>query len=87
MAAKFYRSHDDKVLGGVCSGIAKYFGFDVTIVRLVAAASVLLAGGGAIIYIALWLFTPDAATGELGADGVVGFYEAHRDRSATPPAA
>ena len=86
MAAKFYRSHDDKVIGGVCSGIAKYFGFNTTYVRLVSAALVLVAGSGVVIYVALWLLTPDSATGDLGADGVVAFYEAHRDRSATPPA-
>jgi len=85
MAAKFYRSHDDKVIGGVCGGIAKYFHFDPTIVRLVAAASVLLGGVGIVGYVLLWLFTPDSATGDLGADNVISFYEAHRDRSATPP--
>jgi len=85
MAAKFYRSHDDRVLGGVCGGIARYYHFDVTIVRLVAAALILVAGAGAVVYILLWLLTPDSATGNLGADNVVSFYEAHRDHSATPP--
>jgi len=85
MAAKFYRSHDDKVIGGVCGGIAKYFKLDPTVVRIVTAALVIFAGIGLVVYIALWLLTPDSATGDLGADGVVSFYEAHRDRSATPP--
>jgi len=85
MAAKFYRSHDNKVIGGVCAGIAKYFRLDVTIVRLVTAALVLAGGLSLVFYILIWLFTPDSVTGDLGADGVITFYEAHRDRAATPP--
>jgi len=85
MAAKFYRSHDDKVIGGVCAGIAKYFRLDVTTVRLVTAVLILAAGISLVLYILIWLFTPDSVTGDLGADGVIKFYEAHRDRAATPP--
>ena len=35
MGKKLYRCTTDKMLSGVCSGIAKYFGIDVTIVRLI----------------------------------------------------
>ena len=80
MAKKFYRSHDDKVLAGVCGGIAQYFNLDATIVRLVFLGATLLAGSGVVIYILLWLFTPDSATGDIGADAVFDFYQAHRDR-------
>ena len=87
MAAKFYRTSDDKIIGGVCGGIAKYFKFDPTVVRIVTLVLVLAAGTGLFVYVLLWLLTPESATGELGADSVVSFYEAHRDRSATPPQA
>lgn len=80
MAKKFTRSHDDKLLGGVCGGIAAYFGFDTTIVRLVTAGSFLVGGLGLVIYVLLWLFTPDSANGDIGADAVFDFYQAHRDR-------
>jgi len=79
MAKKFYRSHDDKLLGGVCGGIAAYFGFSTTIVRL-ATLAVGLFGIGVPVYILLWLFTPDSSNGDIGADAVFDFYQAHRDR-------
>jgi len=83
MAKKFYRSHDNKVLAGVCGGIAEYFKVDASIVRLVTAVLVFFFGAGAIIYIALWLFTPDSSKGDIGLDSVFDFYQSHRDRQ--PP--
>lgn len=56
---RLYRDTDDKVLGGVCSGIASYFGIDPTIVRLLFA--IITFGGfgtGFLIYIALWILLP-----------------------------
>ena len=82
MVKKFYRTHDNKMLAGVCGGIASYFGLDATIVRLVTIGAVLV-GIGVPVYIILWLFTPDSANGDMGADAVVDFYNAHRER---PPA-
>ncbi|MCL2782956.1 MAG: PspC domain-containing protein [Propionibacteriaceae bacterium] len=84
MAKKFYRTHDDKVLGGVCGGIAKYFGLDATIVRLVCVGLALVGGAGIAVYVLLWLFTPDSASGDIGADAVFDFYQAHRDRPSNP---
>ncbi len=48
---KLYRSIDNKVLFGVCGGIADYFGIDATLVRLIWAAFALLFGLGIILYI------------------------------------
>ncbi len=48
---KLYKSVDDKVLFGVCGGIAEYFGIDSTLVRLIWAASIVLFGLGFWIYI------------------------------------
>ncbi len=59
---KLYRNPDDKVLGGVSSGIAAYFGIDATVVRLLFVLSVLLFGTGALVYIILWIITPQAFT-------------------------
>ena len=56
---RLYRDMDDKVLGGVCSGIASYFGIDPTIVRLLFA--IITFGGfgtGFVIYLALWILLP-----------------------------
>jgi len=57
---KFFRDPDSKVLGGVCAGVSNYFDWDVSIVRLVFALSVLLLGTGFWLYIILWIIIPEA---------------------------
>ncbi len=58
---KVYRNPDDKVFGGVASGLAAYFGLAVVTVR-VMFIFLLLIGVGAPIYIFLWLLIPKAET-------------------------
>jgi phage shock protein PspC (stress-responsive transcriptional regulator) len=53
------RPKDDRMLAGVCSGIARYFGVDPTIVRIVAVGLTLLGGAGALLYIAAFLLMPE----------------------------
>lgn len=59
---KLYRDPDDKILGGVASGLAAYFGIDVTLMRLIFVVAMLTGGWGIIIYLILWLVTPEAST-------------------------
>lgn len=59
---KMYRDPDGKVLGGVASGIAAYFGVDVVIIRLLFFAGIFIAGTGLILYIILWIILPEAKT-------------------------
>lgn len=59
---KMYRDPDGKVLGGVASGIAAYFGVDVVIIRLFFFATIFIAGTGLILYIILWIILPEAKT-------------------------
>ncbi len=59
---KMYRDPDAKVLGGVASGIAAYFGVDVVIIRLLFFATIFIAGTGLILYIILWIILPEAKT-------------------------
>jgi phage shock protein PspC (stress-responsive transcriptional regulator) len=49
----------DKVLAGVCGGIAEALGFDKTLVRVVWAILILCAGTGLLLYIILWLLMPN----------------------------
>ena len=53
MAKKLYRSNSDKMLFGVCGGLADYFDIDSTIVRVLYAVITLFTGGfpGIILYI------------------------------------
>lgn len=57
-----FRDPDDKVLGGVCSGLAHYFGFETVWVRLVLLLLAIFAGSGILIYIVLWIVVPKAKT-------------------------
>ncbi|MDO5654554.1 MAG: PspC domain-containing protein [Flavobacteriaceae bacterium] len=56
---KLHRSNH-RMIGGVCAGIAEYFGWDITIFRIVyLVVSVLSAAfPGTIVYIILWLIMP-----------------------------
>jgi len=54
-----YRNENDKVLGGVCSGLGVYFRIDTTIIRIIFALFTLGAfGTGLIIYIIFWSILP-----------------------------
>lgn len=59
---RLYRDPDDKVIGGVCSGIAAYFGLDPVVVRLAFAAAFFLFGTGFVLYILLMVILPKALT-------------------------
>lgn len=58
---KLYKSRTDKKLCGVCAGIARYFGIDPTIVRLIAVVLSLITAvvTGLIAYIICALIIPD----------------------------
>jgi phage shock protein C len=55
---KLYVSQDDKMIFGVCGGIAETFGFKANLVRLIFAASILVGSAGFWIYLMLAILTP-----------------------------
>lgn len=57
---KMFRDPDHQVLGGVASGIAAFFGTDITLIRLLFVVSIFLGGTGIILYLILWMITPVA---------------------------
>ena len=59
---KFYRNMDDRVIAGVCSGLAAYFNIDVVIVRVLMVVLLLSASAGFWLYIIVWLVAPKAQT-------------------------
>ena len=59
---KFFRNPDERVLGGVCSGVASYFGFDVVWARLFFVLATIFWGFGTTLYIILWIVIPEAKT-------------------------
>jgi phage shock protein PspC (stress-responsive transcriptional regulator) len=60
-----FRIREGEMVGGVCNGLAAYFAFDVTVVRLIfVLASVFSGGVGAIVYIVMMMVVPVAETAE-----------------------
>ncbi len=59
MKKRLYKDHSDKKLCGVCSGIAKYFNIDPTIVRLALVLFCILGGSGVLAYIICAIVMPD----------------------------
>lgn len=58
MSKKLYRSETDRILGGVCGGIAEVYDLDPTLVRLAALFIVLWGGSGLLVYLLAWLIMP-----------------------------
>jgi phage shock protein PspC (stress-responsive transcriptional regulator) len=59
---KMFRNPDDKVFGGVCSGISAYFGMDPVVIRLIFVLLIFFGGTGVILYLILWIILPEART-------------------------
>lgn len=55
---RLYRDDNEKILGGVCGGLANYLRIDPTIVRLVFALITFMGGSGILLYILLWIILP-----------------------------
>ena len=58
MEKKLYRDEHRKSIGGVCAGLADYFGVDVSVVRVLFVLAVFLKGIGLLPYIVLWIVLP-----------------------------
>ena len=54
---------NNKMIAGVCAGLAEYLDIDPTIVRIVGVLMVLFAGFGILLYIILWLIMPKQQIG------------------------
>jgi phage shock protein PspC (stress-responsive transcriptional regulator) len=56
------RSRSDRMVAGVCGGIARHLGVDAAVVRIVLVAATILGfGAGALLYAACWLIIPEEA--------------------------
>lgn len=62
MAKKLFRSTSDKMIGGVCGGLAQYLEMDATIVRVISAVVIVFTNGvGLLAYILGWILLPEDA--------------------------
>lgn len=68
---RFFRSKKDKVVGGVASGVASFFGVDPVVIRILFLVTVFAGGAGLITYLIIWAITPEAqsVTDELQMQG------------------
>lgn len=57
---KLYKSNQNKILEGVCGGIAEYFGIDATVVRLAWIVFSAMGGSGVFAYIIAALIIPQS---------------------------
>ncbi len=71
MAKKLYRSRTDKMIAGVCGGLAEYFNIDSTLVRLSAVALTLAGGSGILAYVIFWFVVPQRPLNLSGVDSAL----------------
>jgi phage shock protein C len=55
---RFYRDQDAGKIGGVCAGLAEYFGFDLTLTRVLTVIGMFFFPTLLLIYLALWFLLP-----------------------------
>ena len=78
MATRLYRTRDDRMIWGVCGGLAQYFAVDPAIVRVVMILLIFANGLGILLYLVLAIVTPlEPGPAEKAAD-------AHGDSAADP---
>jgi phage shock protein PspC (stress-responsive transcriptional regulator) len=59
---RMYRDTDNRVIGGVCSGMGAYWNIDPVIVRIIFIALALAGGIGVLVYLILYIVLPEAKT-------------------------
>jgi phage shock protein C len=58
---KLYRSQNQRMLAGVCGGLAEYFNVDATLIRVLFLVLGVFGGTGLVIYVVMWLIVPDVS--------------------------
>lgn len=71
MKGKLTRSETDRMIAGVCGGIAQAYEIDITLVRVVFVALVPFGAVGLWVYVALWLLVPPASRADADPRDVV----------------
>jgi phage shock protein C len=56
---RLYRSKTNRIIAGVCSGIAEYFNVDPTLIRLLWLLFSLSGGAGVLAYVIAWIIIPE----------------------------
>ncbi len=62
MQKRLYRSRSDRMIWGVCGGLAEYFDVDPTLIRIIAVLSLFIGGAGILAYIILAIVVPSESS-------------------------
>jgi phage shock protein PspC (stress-responsive transcriptional regulator) len=62
VSKRLYRNPDDKMIGGVCSGLALYLNLDTTLIRILFVVALFMGSMGFWAYIVFWIAAPVAYT-------------------------
>ena len=58
---KLYRSQSQRMIAGVCGGLADYFNVDATLIRVLFLLLTVFGGSGLVIYVVMCIIVPDAS--------------------------
>jgi phage shock protein C len=58
---KLYRSRNQRMVAGVCGGLADYFNIDATVIRVLFLVLAVFGGTGLVVYLVMWIIVPDAS--------------------------
>jgi phage shock protein C len=64
MAKRLYRSKKERMIAGVCGGVADYFNIDPVVARIIFVVLGLGWGGGFLLYLIMWIIVPEEPSGE-----------------------
>jgi len=56
---RLYRSEKDRMIGGVCAGIAEHFNMDPVLIRIIAVILLIVYGASFFAYLLLWIIVPN----------------------------
>jgi phage shock protein PspC (stress-responsive transcriptional regulator) len=59
MNRRLLRSRTDRMIGGVCGGLAQFFGIDSSALRIISALLILFGGMSIWVYLIMWLIVPE----------------------------
>ena len=65
MKNTLYRYEQNKVIGGVCAGLANYFNIDISLARVIFVLFSIVGGCGLLLYIVMWIVVPAAPYGSV----------------------
>ena len=83
MEKRLYRNENDKMIAGVCSGLAEYFDMEVTWMRIIFVFAFIFGFSGFIIYLILWIVIPPRPAIP-GYTGFTADYRVYEDRTGNP---